>query len=163
MHVDSCDCGLFVLSEMAADVRIVLSGPRGIFLLKRRNLTRAKSYFTTCFQDTSVHSDGIWTVQKQNRLKNLSHDTIEFYSAKSHCFFSFLGDTDQTIDAITEERVEDYIFYLYREVADLLHRFRGELLLRLAQQGFGPLLVSLYGKSSADGFGSALSVCILPA
>ena len=50
--------------------------------------------------------------QKQNRLKNLSHDTIEFYSAKSHCFFSFLGDTDQTIDTITEESVEDYIFYL---------------------------------------------------
>ena len=50
--------------------------------------------------------------QKQNRLKNLSHDTIEFYSAKSHCLFNFLGDTDQTIDAITEERVEDYIFYL---------------------------------------------------
>ena len=101
--------------------------------------------------------------QKKNQLKNLSHDTIEFYSAKSRCFFSFLGDTDQTIDTITEERVENYIFYLYREVADLLHRFRGELLLRLVQQGFGPLLVSLYGKSSADGFGSALSVCILPA
>ena len=50
--------------------------------------------------------------QKQNQLKNLSHDTIEFYSVKSRCFFSFLGDTDQTIDAITEERVEDYIFYL---------------------------------------------------
>ena len=38
----------------------------------------------------------------------------------------------------------------YRKVADLLHRFRVELLLCLTQQGFSPLFVSLDGKASAD-------------
>ena len=47
--------------------------------------------------------------QRQNTIKNLSQGTIEFYSAKSKCFFTFLGDTEQCIDPITEEDVEDYI------------------------------------------------------
>lgn len=50
--------------------------------------------------------------QKQNQLKNLSQGTIEFYSAKSRCFFNFLGDTEQPIDSITEATVVDYIFHL---------------------------------------------------
>lgn len=49
--------------------------------------------------------------QKQNEVKNLAQGTIDFYSAKSKTFFLFLEDTDQCIDTITEEDVEDYILY----------------------------------------------------
>ena len=50
--------------------------------------------------------------QKQNEAKNLSPGTIEFYSSKSKIFFLFLEDTEESIDTITEEDVEDYILYL---------------------------------------------------
>ena len=50
--------------------------------------------------------------QRQNTVKNLSLDTIEFYSSKSRRFFSFLGDTEQRIDTITQEAVEDYIIWM---------------------------------------------------
>lgn len=50
--------------------------------------------------------------QKQNQLKNLSQGTIDFYAAKARSFFRFIGDTEQPIDSITEETVEDYIFYM---------------------------------------------------
>ena len=50
--------------------------------------------------------------QKQNQLKNLSQGTIDFYGAKARTFFRFIGDTEQPIDFITEETVEDYIFYM---------------------------------------------------
>ena len=50
--------------------------------------------------------------QKYNRLKNLSHGSLDFYAAKGRSFFRFLGDTEQPIHTITEETVEDYIFYM---------------------------------------------------
>ena len=50
--------------------------------------------------------------QKYNRLKNLSQGSLDFYAAKGRSFFRFLGDTEQPIHTITEETVEDYIFYL---------------------------------------------------
>lgn len=49
--------------------------------------------------------------QRQNEVKNLSQGTIDFYSAKSRTFFLFLEDTEQTVDTITKEDVEDYILY----------------------------------------------------
>lgn len=49
--------------------------------------------------------------QKQNEVKNLSPDTIKFYSAKAKNFFSFLEDTEECIDTLTEEDIEDYILY----------------------------------------------------
>ena len=49
--------------------------------------------------------------QKYNRLKNLSQGSLDFYAAKGRSFFRFLGDTEQPIHTITEETVEDYIFY----------------------------------------------------
>lgn len=51
--------------------------------------------------------------QKYNRLKNLSQGSLDFYAAKGRSFFRFLGDTEQPIHTITEETVEDYIFYMY--------------------------------------------------
>ena len=50
--------------------------------------------------------------QKYNRLKNLSQGSLDFYAAKGRSFFRFLGDTEQPIHTITEEMVEDYIFYM---------------------------------------------------
>lgn len=50
--------------------------------------------------------------QKQNVLKNLSQGTIDFYSSKARRLFSFLEDAEQPIDSITEETVEDYIFWM---------------------------------------------------
>lgn len=50
--------------------------------------------------------------QKYNRLKNLSQGSLDFYAAKGRSFFRFLGDTEQPIQTITEETVEDYIFYM---------------------------------------------------
>ena len=50
--------------------------------------------------------------QKYNRLKNLSQGSLDFYTAKGRSFFRFLGDTEQPIHTITEETVEDYIFYM---------------------------------------------------
>jgi hypothetical protein len=50
--------------------------------------------------------------QKYNRLKNLSQGSLDFYAAKGRSFFRFLGDTEQSIHTITEETVEDYIFYM---------------------------------------------------
>ena len=50
--------------------------------------------------------------QKYNRLKNLSQGSLDFYAAKGRSFFRFLGDTEQLIHTITEETVEDYIFYM---------------------------------------------------
>ena len=50
--------------------------------------------------------------QKYNRLKNLSQGSLDFYAAKGRRFFRFLGDTEQPITTITEEMVEDYIFYM---------------------------------------------------
>ena len=50
--------------------------------------------------------------QKYNRLKNLSQGSLDFYAAKGRSFFRFLGDTEQPINTITEETVEDYIFYM---------------------------------------------------
>lgn len=50
--------------------------------------------------------------QKQNQLKNLSQGTIEFYSSKARRFFVFLEDVEQSVDSITEETVEDYIFWM---------------------------------------------------
>lgn len=49
--------------------------------------------------------------QRQNTIKNLSQGTIDFYSAKAKNFFLFLEDTEQCIDTITEEDIEDYILY----------------------------------------------------
>ncbi len=49
--------------------------------------------------------------QKYNRLKNLSQGSLDFYAAKGRSFFRFLGDIEQPIHTITEETVEDYIFY----------------------------------------------------
>lgn len=50
--------------------------------------------------------------QKYNRLKNLSQGSLDFYVAKGRSFFRYLGDTEQPITTITEETVEDYIFYM---------------------------------------------------
>ena len=50
--------------------------------------------------------------QKYNRLKNLSQGSLDFYAAKGRSFFRFLGNTEQPIHTITEEAVEDYIFYM---------------------------------------------------
>lgn len=50
--------------------------------------------------------------QKQNALENLSQGTLEFYSAKARRFFAFLEDAEQPVDSITEETVEDYIFWM---------------------------------------------------
>ena len=50
--------------------------------------------------------------QKYNQLKNLSQGTIEFYSSKARRLFVYLEDVEQPIDSITEETVEDYIFYM---------------------------------------------------
>ena len=50
--------------------------------------------------------------QKYNRLKNLSQGSLDFYAAKGRSFFRFLGGTEQPIHTITEETVEDYIFYM---------------------------------------------------
>ena len=50
--------------------------------------------------------------QRQNTIKNLSPDTIEFYSSKARRFFAFLGDTEQPITAITQETVEEYILWM---------------------------------------------------
>lgn len=50
--------------------------------------------------------------QKYNRLKNLSQGSLDFYAAKGRSFFRFLVDTEQPIHTITEETVEDYIFYM---------------------------------------------------
>ena len=50
--------------------------------------------------------------QKYNRLKNLSQGSLDFYAAKGRSFFRYLGDTEQPITTITEETVEDYIFYM---------------------------------------------------
>ena len=50
--------------------------------------------------------------QKYNRLKNLSQGSLDFYAAKGRRFFRFLGNTEQPIHTITEETVEDYIFYM---------------------------------------------------
>ena len=50
--------------------------------------------------------------QKYNRLKNLSQGSLDFYAAKGRSFFRFLGDTEQPIHTITEETVENYIFYM---------------------------------------------------
>ena len=50
--------------------------------------------------------------QKYNRLKNLSQGSLDFYAAKGRRFFRFLGDTEQPITTVTEETVEDYIFYM---------------------------------------------------
>ena len=50
--------------------------------------------------------------QKYNRHKNLSQGLLDFYAAKGRSFFRFLGDTEQPIHTITEETVEDYIFYM---------------------------------------------------
>lgn len=52
---------------------------------------------------------------KYNRLKNLSQGSLDFYAAKGRSFFRFLGDTEQPITTITEETVEDYIFYMSDE------------------------------------------------
>lgn len=52
--------------------------------------------------------------QKYNRLKNLSQGSLDFYAAKGRSFFRFLGDTEQPIHTITEETVEDYIFYMLK-------------------------------------------------
>ena len=52
--------------------------------------------------------------QKYNRLRNLSQGSLDFYAAKGRSFFRFLGDTEQPIHTITEETVEDYIFYIHK-------------------------------------------------
>ena len=36
---------------------------------------------------------------------------LDFYAAKGRSFFRFLRDTERPITTITEETVEDYIFY----------------------------------------------------
>ena len=50
--------------------------------------------------------------QKYNRLKNLSQGSLDFYAAKAEASFGFWGIQSSPIHTITEETVEDYIFYM---------------------------------------------------
>ena len=61
--------------------------------------------------------------QKYNRLKNLSQGSLDFYAAKGRSFFRFLGDTEQPIHTITEETVEDYIFYMKDQQLHYDHQY----------------------------------------
>lgn len=78
--------------------------------------------------------------QKQNRLKNLSQGTIDFYSSKARRFFNFLEGTDQPIDSITEETVVDYIFHLKKK---RLHDTTINTYLRMVQAFLVPLTQAL--------------------
>lgn len=90
----------------------VLSGREGFFakkggvsLVRNRDLRPAAKANPTIQQ-------AFERFQKYNRLKNLSQGSLDFYAAKGRSFFRFLGDTEQPIHTITEETVEDYIFYM---------------------------------------------------
>lgn len=90
----------------------VLSGREGFFakkggvsLVRNRDLRPAAKANPTIQQ-------AFERFQKYNRLKNLSQGSLDFYAAKGRSFFRFLGDTEQPITTITEETVEDYIFYM---------------------------------------------------
>ena len=90
----------------------VLSGREGFFakkggvsLVRNRDLRPAAKANPTIQQ-------AFERFQKYNRLKNLSQGSLDFYTAKGRSFFRFLGDTEQPIHTITEETVEDYIFYM---------------------------------------------------
>ena len=90
----------------------VLSGREGFFakkggvsLVRNRDLRPAAKANPTIQQ-------AFERFQKYNRLKNLSQGSLDFYVAKGRSFFRFLGDTEQPINTITEETVEDYIFYM---------------------------------------------------
>lgn len=90
----------------------VLSGREGFFakkggvsLVRNRDLRPAAKANPTIQQ-------AFERFQKYNRLKNLSQGSLDFYAAKGRSFFRFLGDTEQPITTITEEAVEDYIFYM---------------------------------------------------
>lgn len=50
--------------------------------------------------------------QKSNIIKNLSPATINFYSRKIQPFFSFIGDTNQPLESLTEMTVDNYILHL---------------------------------------------------
>ena len=90
----------------------VLSGREGFFakkggvsLVRNRDLRPAAKANPTIQQ-------AFERFQKYNRLKNLSQGSLDFYAAKGRSFFRFLGETEQPIHTITEETVEDYIFYM---------------------------------------------------
>ena len=71
---------------------------------------RKRTLHTISAAPPSIHN-AFEQFQKQNEVKNLSPETIKFYSAKAKTFFLFLEDVEQRIDTITEEDVEDYILY----------------------------------------------------
>ena len=71
---------------------------------------RKRTLHTISAAPPSIHN-AFKQFQKQNEVKNLSPETIKFYSAKAKTFFLFLEDVEQRIDTITEEDVEDYILY----------------------------------------------------
>ena len=77
----------------------------GVSLVRNRDLRPAAKANPTIQQ-------AFERFQKYNRLKNLSQGSLDFYAAKGRSFFRFLGDTEQPIHTITEETVEDYIFYM---------------------------------------------------
>ena len=77
----------------------------GVSLVRNRDLRPAAKANPTIQQ-------AFERFQKYNRLKNLSQGSLDFYAAKGRSFFRFLGDTEQPITTITEETVEDYIFYM---------------------------------------------------
>ena len=80
----------------------------GVSLVRNRDLRPAAKANPTIQQSFE-------RFQKYNRLKNLSQGSLDFYAAKGRSFFRFLGDTEQPINIITEETVEDYIFYMSDE------------------------------------------------
>jgi len=77
----------------------------GVSLVRNRDLRPAAKANPTIQQ-------AFERFQKYNRLKNLSQGSLDFYAAKGRSFFRFLGNTEQPITTITEETVEDYIFYM---------------------------------------------------
>ena len=77
----------------------------GVSLVRNRDLRPAAKANPTIQQ-------AFERFQKYNRLKNLSQGSLDFYAAKGRSFFRFLGNTEQPIHTITEETVEDYIFYM---------------------------------------------------
>ena len=90
----------------------VLSGREGFFAKKGGiSLVRNRDLRPTAKANPTIQQ-AFERFQKYNRLKNLSQGSLDFYAAKGRSFFRFLGDTEQPIHTITEETVEDYIFYM---------------------------------------------------
>ena len=90
----------------------VLSGREGFFAKKGGvSLVRDRDLRPAAKANPTIQQ-AFERFQKYNRLKNLSQGSLDFYAAKGRSFFRFLGDTEQPIHTITEETVEDYIFYM---------------------------------------------------